>query len=1188
MRSNPAALCRRAWQSFAATAVLALLLFCTPIFAQSSGSIAGTVTGPTGAAISGAEVTITNEDTLSVVKVVTNASGAYDSGPLLAGEYTIKIVASGFRTTQITLSVGMNAHVIPGNVRLELGVEVNRRHPESQGIFNAKQIEGLPAARNFLDLAQWQPGAQVEDGEVLDPTKDGFSTLSVAGTAGRSLRIDSDGIDLTDETVGSTRQNLAPASIQEFRVSEANLSSPLTSAGAVSIVTKSGTDDLHGNLFGHFGEKRAGGANFPGGLDLPAQHELFGGDLGGPLIKDRLYFFLAGERSQQNLVAPVVFSAPFNALSGGYNSPFRETELDGRLDYQFSSGAKFFYKFTYDNSNLVSSFNGDNYQPFQNRNNTPAHTLGFDFTTGAYAHSLRFGYSKFANSITDAVAGSGVYDPAGAAVSLMFQGGSGFASGINYLAPQRTIQENKEFRYDGRRLWGAHSLRYGFDFNLIQDAVLADLYGSAPQVLADTGSASSAYVDRTCGDVALCVGNPLNYPVDGLTIASPFGCFSEHSAFGFPCGGLTDHRIQFYAGDTWNSRPSLTLTYGVSYVRDNGRTNSDLAPIPCSATGFLTCSGNLLDQFGASNLSGQIRQPNENFAPQFGLAWSPGDGSTVFRAGAGLYYDPAAFNNILFDRVSRLATGQFNGQAPDPCPTGVLLMPDGSRVTSVDGLDIASQICGQAIGPTLSAIGDLQAQYQATAAALGASGPNPYFLGQMLQSFGTIAPDYRTPRTVQMNIGLEHEFRQNTVLSIDYVRNVGTHYLLGYDTNHVGDSRFLNVNAALNAINATVTPAGCGPVTSAGANSQGAIDCYIAATPGASIADFARNGLDSGGQYLSGLPAEVLGLTPDTGAAFAGINPLVGRNLMFISAGNSRYSALQVTLRSELNHPFQHVKALDFRLGYAHARFDSNVPGGSSLSDPAFLPVAANFTQPNAGWGPGAADRTHQISFSTVFQFFFMGRLAFIGHFDSPLAETLFLPASGGTPGEIFRTDVDGDGAFGGNSQTGNSAYGDILPGTNIGAFGRTVTDSNLSSTISTYNTTQADKLTPSGLALISSDLFRGNQLAALGALTPTIPSPPANNVGLAWLRNVDVTYSFPFKIGERISIAPSFSAFNVLNLANFDALNNALTGVLNGAAGSANGTSIANRAGTRIGPGSGLFTLGAPRQLEFGLKISF
>jgi hypothetical protein len=1190
--------------------LMLLVAFSTAIHAQttvSTGTILGTVTDPSGAVVSGAKVHITQRATGRVIDTTTTASGSYNSGALTPGEYVVRVEAKGFRTTELPLTVQVSA-TAPGNVKLQLGqesqvvevqsssVEVNTEQATVQGVVTTQQIEQLPISRNFLDLAQLEPGVQIQDGQTFDPTKNGFSSISIGGRAGRNARIDVDGVDISDENVGTTTQNIAMDSIQEFQIGQSSLdlSSDLTSSGTVNVVTKSGTNKVHGDAFGNFRDKRAGTDNFPGGADTPYQRNVFGGSIGGPIIKDHLFFFVAAERFKQDLFAPVVFNAPFNALSGGFTSPFRENELNGKVDYQFKGSARLFVKATYDENLAVNSFGGSNFQPFKNHDNTPSYAVGFDFNTGSFTHSIRFAYNHFYNYIADAVTGTSIYDPA-PAINLLFGGGSGFASGINLLAPQTTVQTNKELKYDGSKSWHAHVFRYGFGLNLIQGYSVADFFGLAPQVNTDTGSGSTTYVDQHCPPgtpLSTCESNPLNYPVTAMTIGNQFGCFTETPAFGHPCGGLHDHRFQAYVGDSWKVRPNFSLSLGLHYVRDTGRADSDLAPIPCSATTLFTCSGNLLDQFGnIPGLGNRIQQPNTNFAPQLGIAWDPfKNGKTVVRAGIGIYYDNTVFNNILFDRVIRLAKGEFNGQAPDPCssPGGALTMPDGTPLFTIDGLNIGTQICGNAVGPVQAAIGDLQKAYQANAAGLGSNSPNPLFLGNLLDGFTSLlAPNYQSPRSVQMNVGFQRELRPGTVLSVDWLRNVATHYLLGRDTNQVGSARYLEVAAAKNAIQNTLTFCNATSIDQAIAvagcpNGDGTFHT-------ATISDFAGNGLDSAGKLFGGVGGAFVGVTADTGAAFPGINPLAGRNVMFFPSGRSVYNGLQMSLRSQVHNPAPGIRGLNLQVSYALSRFSSNVPTtGAQIGDQDFLPVASDFNNPSRYFGPSGSDRTHQVSFGTIFDLAKAGRLSFIGHFDSPLPLTLYMPNNAGAAGDIFQTDFTGDGYFGGQSGTGGSGFGDVLPGTNIGSFGRSVSASSLGAAIANYNRTYAGTLTPAGQALVNAGLMTQTQLTSLGAVMPTIQAPPPGNVGLGWLRTFDVTYAYPIRIKEWVTIEPSVSAFNVFNFANFDASNNKLGAILDGAVGDANGTTAANRVATRTGVGSGVFTLGGPRQMEFSLKVTF
>src|SRR4029077_1843036 len=108
-------------------------------------------------------------------------------------------------------------------------------------------------------------------------------------------------------------------------------------------------------------------------------------------------------------------------------------------------------------------------------------------------------------------------------------------------------------------------------------------------------------------------------------------------------------------------------------------------------------------------------------------------------------------------------------------------------------------------------------------------------------STNLFAPDYKSPRSVQMNIGIQRELRPGMVLTADYLRNISTHTLLALDTNHVGDPRFLNMGAATNAIAATLTACGVATIDAAIVNCPG-----LHSSGGATILDFASHGLDSG------------------------------------------------------------------------------------------------------------------------------------------------------------------------------------------------------------------------------------------------------------------------------------------------------------------------------------------------------
>src|SRR5260370_764234 len=205
-----------------------------------------------------------------------------------------------------------------------------------QGTITEQQIENLTInGRNFRHLAQLEPGVQIQDGGTFDPTKNGFSSVSFGGRFGRTARIELDGVDISDETVGTTTMNVPLDAVEEasLQQSELDLSTELTSSGSVSMNTKTGSNALHGDTFYYFRDQRLNAA-LPGNSTNPFQRNQFGGALGGPILKDKLFFFFTGERNKQDLLDPVLSGGHFTGVNGSFSSPFRETQADARLDYQ--------------------------------------------------------------------------------------------------------------------------------------------------------------------------------------------------------------------------------------------------------------------------------------------------------------------------------------------------------------------------------------------------------------------------------------------------------------------------------------------------------------------------------------------------------------------------------------------------------------------------------------------------------------------------------------------------------------------------------------------------------------------------------------------------------------------------------------------------------------------------------------
>src|ERR1700746_3652641 len=321
-----------------------------------TGSIQGTILDSSGAVIPSAKVTIRNKDTGQTFQIATSSSGAYTSGAIVPGNYSVRAEAQGFKTVEqavvvrvgetaganLTLPVGAGSTVVEVEAQT---VTVNTEQASVQGVLAKDQIENLPVnGRNFLDLAQLEPGVQIQDGANFDPTKTGFSSISFGGRFGRSARIAVDGVDVSDENVGTTTTSIPSSAIAEFQLAQSSLdlSNDLTSSGAVNVATKSGTNALHGEGFGLFRDSTQAAA-FPSAAQF--QRSQFGGDVGGPILKDKLFFFIDGERTLQHATAVVVVGAPFNTFSGTFPAPFHETDLIGKLDWQATKAVHVFCRF---------------------------------------------------------------------------------------------------------------------------------------------------------------------------------------------------------------------------------------------------------------------------------------------------------------------------------------------------------------------------------------------------------------------------------------------------------------------------------------------------------------------------------------------------------------------------------------------------------------------------------------------------------------------------------------------------------------------------------------------------------------------------------------------------------------------------------------------------------------------------
>lgn len=1162
-----------------------------------TGSIVGTVSDPANAVISGAKVTIANLATGQLINLTTNSSGSFTSGALIPASYKVLVSAKGFRSTEasVTVLVGNTAGV---NVKLQIGSEkevvevqdaaaqVNTEEPSVQGVLKEEQIENLPVnGRNFLDLAQLEPGIQIQDGVGMG--KDGFSSISFGGRFGRTTRIEVDGIDVSDEILGSTTTNVAASAIQEFQLSQSSmdLSTELTTSGAVNVTTRSGTNAIHGEAFDFFRDSSLAAAlPEPPGLSEPFQRSQYGGRVGGPILKDKLFYFLDAEHTLQHEQAPVLVAAPFQQYSGSFHAPFHEDNLMAKADYQ-RSAVRLFYRFSYFENALVSS-GGLGFSLYYDKNLTRAHVVGADFGRNSYSHSLRFGFLETVHSLADATRGSGL--PLADYPLDLYMGNTGLITGASGNAPQKILQSNYQVKYDGSKTAGSHIMRYGFTFNRIDAAGFVPFQTLAPGFSTNVGSYEEAFAQTgpyPGGDT-----NPLNYPVEYVNVSNALGYFTPFPGLGLPAGSFVYHRLGAYVGASSKWKRNLTLSYGVRYAREPGRSDSEFPAIP---------------QLNAliPGLGNRILEPNLNFAPQLGFAWDPGGkGKTSIRGGIGLFYENVLTVVAPVDAEYRTPMGDVFAQTPTACATAGTPQP-----VAIPGGTLEPNFCGTAsggpvaIGTVANQVVAFQKQYQADS-PFSLTTPNPNYVGSLLnQRLGSFSylydPNFRTPRSVEMNFGIQREIRPGLVFSADFVRNVQTHYFLGIDENHTGDVRYFNKTAAIQAINNTLAACGIASIE-AGISAPCPSGYYLDANGNnrsLTISDFAGWGLTSSADFgvaCTASPPVGLGYP----CAFSGINPN-GPPLVFAKPnGRSVYNGLQAKLIENVQHQFAGLRALNFQVSYALSRFENsggtfgNGPSAAYASDQDVGTYAVDNANPNRYFGPSVLDRTHQLSFGGYAELPLGFQVSILSHFWSPLSTSLVVPNTNLGAGEIFRTDFTGDGTV-----------GDPIPGTHVGNFDRGINASTINKVIANYNGTYANQPTPAGYVLIHNGLFNMQQLQALGAVAPHVclapplvdpqcspPSSPGNQVNLAWMRAFDLKASWSCTLRERVTVQPSVGFYNLFNFANFDLPGNALNGLLTGAAGQINGTTPLEHNVNRVGVGTGVYSLGAPRQLEFGLRVSF
>lgn len=311
-----------------------LYLFLTSAsWAQTTGTIRGTITDPSGAVVPGAAVVILQTETHVSRAITANESGDYEFPALPVGAYTVSVEATGFREARLFKVEVRLGHVTVADVRLELGpvaqvVTAEAAAPlieiastQVGAVMNDKAVGELPLnARDTYQLLQLQPGVQSQVGSDLFYGSDQAGVVSVNGGRGRSNNYTVNGGEANDQFVNLPGVQPSPDTIEEFRVLTNTFDAEFgrNSGAVVNVVTKSGSNALHGTGYEFFRNNVLNARGFFDTAKPDFKQNQFGGTLGGPIAKDHTFFFASyeGRRIRQG-ISSAAFPVPGSAERKG-------------------------------------------------------------------------------------------------------------------------------------------------------------------------------------------------------------------------------------------------------------------------------------------------------------------------------------------------------------------------------------------------------------------------------------------------------------------------------------------------------------------------------------------------------------------------------------------------------------------------------------------------------------------------------------------------------------------------------------------------------------------------------------------------------------------------------------------------------------------------------------------------------
>jgi hypothetical protein len=598
------------------------------IYAQTTGAtLTGRVVDQTGAAVPGATITATSPATGFTRSVASESDGTYSIPSLPVGSYDVKATLLGFRPveqTQVQLDVASTRRIdfalqvggIEAAVSVTAEVPVVPTDVAVGIVVNRTELENLPLnGRQFANLGALAPGTSL--GYNSDPTKPGQLVISLNGGSGRNLNFIVDGGDNTDDTIGGALQNFSVENVDQFKIQTQNYKAEFgrSSGGVVTVVTKSGTNEPHGSVFG-FGrneklnsitesEKRSAGRK------QPYSRGQFGGSIGGPIVRDKVHFFGSYEGTRRETKYTVASGGLLPEDGTVVPTPFRDHLVGAKVTSNLSPSQSLQVRFGYQKNtdkdgaspltapDALGTIANKYYSILAGHSAQLRRTLFNEFT---------FQFTNFKNAITADSTHPALAYPSGA------------VSGQDINTPQTTNQEKYQFKDDLSFSGRGHAFKTGV--LIIHEPTLGGTFSTgvdAPQF-----SLLEDRVGSAVTDITQFGGNFVN--------STPVNQYSV------------------YFQDNWQAHPRVTLDLGLRYDVWTGfdldqRTN----PIWQVLSAQTRFNESYLQDFQGGK-GGVLQNDKNNVGPRLGIVWDVmGNGRTVVRGGWGLFYDfPYTNATILF------------------------------------------------------------------------------------------------------------------------------------------------------------------------------------------------------------------------------------------------------------------------------------------------------------------------------------------------------------------------------------------------------------------------------------------------------------------------------------------------------------------------------------------------------------